>query len=58
MKYDVQIDLSKLPLQTRNSIMRLVNNLRCYYKLENQVLYVDFKTASKIFKSLEENEFN
>ena len=54
MRYEVQIDLKKLALQKRNLIMNIVKNSNCYYKLENQVLDVDFNTASKIFKSLEQ----
>lgn len=54
MRYDVQIDLAKLPLQTRNFIINAVKKTRSYYKLENQVLDIDFNTASKIFKLLEQ----
>lgn len=47
---DVAIDLKKLPLGTRNKIMGIVKKCNTYYKLDNQVLEVDFKTATKIFE--------
>lgn len=53
MTKDVQIDLAKLPLQTRNFIMNTVKRTRAYYSLENQVLGVDFKTSIAIFRALE-----
>lgn len=52
--YAVQIDLKKIALRQRNLIMSVVKRSKSYYKLENQVLDVDFNTASKIFKSLEQ----
>lgn len=52
--YAVQIDLKKIALRQRNLIMSIVKRSKSYYKLENQVLDVDFNTASKIFKSLEQ----
>ena len=53
MRYDVQIDLKKLPLIKRNKIVDIVKRSRSYYKLENQVIDVDFKTAQIIFNEIQ-----
>ena len=49
MNYSVSIDIKQLPIQQRNKIVDLVKKTRAYYKLENQIISMDFKTAYVVF---------
>lgn len=48
MRYEVQIDLKKLPLFKRNNIVDAVKRSGDYYQLENQVISMTIKTLKKI----------
>ena len=53
-KYEVSIDLKKLPLTIRNKIVDFIKGSRQYYHLENQVIEIDFKTSQKLFDYLKD----
>lgn len=53
MLYNVSIDLKKLSISKRNKIMEIVKKLHVYYKLENQIVDVDWKTAKIILKEVD-----
>lgn len=52
MRYEVAIDLKKVPLVKRNKIVDIVKRSGSYYKLESQIIEVDFRTAKKIFEEI------
>jgi len=50
--YACSIDLKMLPLGQRNKIVYLIRKSRAYYKLEGQMISVDFDTMKNIMKEL------
>lgn len=53
MLYTVAIDLKKLSLIKRNKIIDIVKSSSNYYKLENQIIEVDWKTAKVILREID-----